>query len=190
MGDFGGERKELVEEKKMEDQDSGGKSADKVAAGEDEGSTTLNPEKNMAPSKEWMTAPRLSNEYLEGIESFFDFVGAKKHKLGGDDWYYCPCVKCCNLIGRKRTLRDIRTHLICDGIDTTYTTWFHYGEIHPHSRVNVGNGSGNEDAFPRMVDMVNDLFGHVHGENAVEAQVGGCSSADCDEANDEEFSQA
>ena len=45
VGDFRGERKELVEEKKMEDQDSGGKSADKVAAGEDEGSTTLNPEK-------------------------------------------------------------------------------------------------------------------------------------------------
>eukprot|EP00268_Persea_americana_P032743 TRINITY_DN3229_c0_g1_i1.p1 TRINITY_DN3229_c0_g1~~TRINITY_DN3229_c0_g1_i1.p1 ORF type:complete len:702 (+),score=133.78 TRINITY_DN3229_c0_g1_i1:222-2327(+) len=45
VGDFGGERKELVEEKKMEDQDSGGKSADKVAAGEDEGSTTPIPEK-------------------------------------------------------------------------------------------------------------------------------------------------
>ncbi|KAJ8615501.1 hypothetical protein MRB53_034873 [Persea americana] len=40
VGDFGGEWKELVEEKKMEDQDSGGKSADKVATREDEGSTT------------------------------------------------------------------------------------------------------------------------------------------------------
>ena len=144
----------------------------------------------MAPSKEWMTTPRLSDEYLEGIESFFEFVRANKHKLGGAGWYCCPCVKCRNLIGGKKTLRDIRTHLICDGIDTTYTTWFHHGEIHPHSRVNVGNGSGNEDAFPRMVDMVIDLFGHVHGDSAVEAQVGGCSSADCDEANDEEFSQA
>ncbi|KAJ8635631.1 hypothetical protein MRB53_009898 [Persea americana] len=45
VGDFRGERKELVEEKKMEDQDSGGKSADKVAAREDEGSTTPIPEK-------------------------------------------------------------------------------------------------------------------------------------------------
>ena len=66
----------------------------------------------MAPSKEWMTAPRLSDEYLKGIESFFEFVRANKHKLGGADWYCCPCVKCRNLIGGKKTLRDIRTHLI------------------------------------------------------------------------------
>ncbi|XXG61742.1 hypothetical protein AAC387_Pa05g0278 [Persea americana] len=45
VGDFGGEWKELVEEKKMEDRDNGGKSVDKVATREDEGSTTPIPEK-------------------------------------------------------------------------------------------------------------------------------------------------
>ena len=39
----------------------------------------------MAPSKDWMTAPRLSIEYLEGVESFFEFIKANKQRLGDDN---------------------------------------------------------------------------------------------------------
>lgn len=34
------------------------------------------------PSKVWMMARRQSNEYLEGIDLFFQFVSANTHKLG------------------------------------------------------------------------------------------------------------
>ena len=105
-------------------------------------------------NKEWMMAPKLSNEYLKGVEDFLEFLRANRQKLGGDDWYCCPCVKCRNIVGGKKTLRDIREHLICDGIDTSYTRWIHYGEIHSTSTVNIGTINNNEDAFPRMVDML------------------------------------
>ena len=111
------------------------------------------------PSKEWMTAPRLSKEYLEGVELFFRYVRANTHKLGGDDWYCCPCVKCQNFRGKK-TLREIHTHLICDGIDTSYTTWIHHGELYPKSRVNVGAS----DVVCGQVDLVNDVS--QDGDNA------------------------
>lgn len=51
-----------------------------------------------------MTVPRPSVEYLEGIESFFQFIRDNTHKLGVDDWYCCPCVKCCNVVGGKKTV--------------------------------------------------------------------------------------
>eukprot|EP00268_Persea_americana_P060442 TRINITY_DN7532_c0_g1_i6.p1 TRINITY_DN7532_c0_g1~~TRINITY_DN7532_c0_g1_i6.p1 ORF type:complete len:110 (-),score=10.57 TRINITY_DN7532_c0_g1_i6:197-526(-) len=109
----------------------------------------------MSLNKEWMKALRNSFEYLEGVESFIEFIRANKDELGDDDWYCCPCVNCRNLIREKKSLGEIQTHLICDGIDKTYTTWIHHGELHPRSRVNVGAGTNNEDLFPRMVDMVN-----------------------------------
>lgn len=130
------------------------------------------------PSKEWMTAPRLSKEYLEGVELFFRYVRANTHKLGGDDWYCCPCVKCRNFRGKK-TLREIHTHLICDGIDTSYTTWIHHGELYPKSRVNVGAS----DVLCGQVDLVNDVS---QDEDNAQKNVGGSASACSDEDNHQE----
>ena len=65
----------------------------------------------------------------------------------------------------------------------TYTTWIHHGELHPRSRVNVGAGTNNEDWFPRMVDMVNDIFGCARNEDDPESHVGGSTSICPDEAN-------
>jgi hypothetical protein len=33
---------------------------------------------NMASNKEWMIAPRLSIEYLQGVEEFLEFLRANK----------------------------------------------------------------------------------------------------------------
>ncbi|RWR77220.1 hypothetical protein CKAN_00569900 [Cinnamomum micranthum f. kanehirae] len=134
----------------------------------------------MSQSKAWMMAPRHSIEYIEGVKSFFAFIEANKEKLGGDDWYCCPCVKCCNLKGGKKPLRDIYDHLICHGMDTSYTTWIHHGEIHPKSRINVEGGSMERlsDTFPRMVDTVNDAFEHFHDKIEAQAHMGGTMSHD------------
>ena len=40
---------------------------------------------NMSLNKEWMKALRNSFEYLEGVESFIEFIRANKDELGDDD---------------------------------------------------------------------------------------------------------
>eukprot|EP00268_Persea_americana_P042645 TRINITY_DN4269_c1_g1_i3.p1 TRINITY_DN4269_c1_g1~~TRINITY_DN4269_c1_g1_i3.p1 ORF type:complete len:178 (-),score=24.01 TRINITY_DN4269_c1_g1_i3:633-1166(-) len=145
---------------------------------------------NMASNKEWMTAPRLSTEYLQGVEEFLEFLRVNKENLGGDDWYCCPCVKCRNIVGGKKTLRDIHEHLICDSVDTSYTTWTHHGEIYPPSCGSMDSTNHDEDAFPRMVDTVNDVFARVPIEDNVEAHMGGNATACMDEDNNEEDVQA
>ncbi|XXG47109.1 hypothetical protein AAC387_Pa02g1808 [Persea americana] len=144
----------------------------------------------MSQGKEWMTAPRVSIEYLNGVESFIEFIRANKHKLGGVDWFCRPCVKCHNLKGGKKTMADIYTHLICDGIYTTYTSWIHHGEIGSQNRAITRTSNYNEDALPKMADMVNDVFGRVHDEDDVEAYAGGSASPCMNETNDQEYAQS
>ena len=118
----------------------------------------------MAPNKDWMMARRLCIEYLEGIESFFEFIIANKQRLGAADWYFCPCVKCRNVVRGKKILKDIRTHLICDGIDKTYTAWTFHGEAHPQNRVSVEANNSNEDELPRIKKVVMDGPSSVHND--------------------------
>ncbi|OVA10590.1 hypothetical protein BVC80_8969g16 [Macleaya cordata] len=117
------------------------------------------------PSKEWMDADTLLAEYFQGVASFLKFT---KDKLGGDDWYYCPCTKCLNYHKGKKTLKVISEHLICNGIDNSYRTWFNHGEPLCKTTINVRVSSSssanvhNENAFPKMEDLFNDTFGRIH----------------------------
>ncbi|XP_058101081.1 uncharacterized protein LOC131245557 isoform X1 [Magnolia sinica] len=116
------------------------------------------------PSKEWMLKPKLSEEYLIGVLAFLKYLRQNIQSLGGDDRYYCPCVKCCNVAGGRKKLDEISEHLICDGIDTSYTTWIFHGEQWGESQVIVGASTPvsnrNEDTFLGMANMVNDTLGH------------------------------
>ena len=51
--------------------------------------------------RSWIKAPRISDDYQKGVEPI----------LAGK--YFCPCVKCVN--GRRQSLNEIRSHLICEG---------------------------------------------------------------------------
>ncbi|KAK1423380.1 hypothetical protein QVD17_18682 [Tagetes erecta] len=42
---------------------------------------------------------------------------------------YCPCRKCVN--ARKHIPRDVATHIIHNGFDSTYNVWIHHGEHLP-----------------------------------------------------------
>ena len=55
--------------------------------------------------------------------------------------------------------------------------------------MNVGGGSmeRSNDTFPRMVDMVNDVFEHFHDEIKAEAHMRGNTSPCSHEAPNEEF---
>ena len=66
-----------------------------------------------------------SDEYENRVEEFLQFAQQNEPEMGGV--YLCPCVKCLN--GRRQSLDDIRTHLICDGISPTYTKWLWHGEL-------------------------------------------------------------
>ena len=67
----------------------------------------------------WITTPRISEAYENRIEEFLAF--AELNAPASDAKYFCPCVKCVN--GRRQSLNDIRSHLICDGFSPTYTKW-------------------------------------------------------------------
>ncbi|KAF6144132.1 hypothetical protein GIB67_004805 [Kingdonia uniflora] len=126
--------------------------------------------KPVIPKKEWITTPRESHEYFKGVESFIHFLILNRANLGGKDCYSCPCVKCHNSKGMK-VLHDIFDHLICSGIYTTYTTWIHHREpfIRPEGNTptRMHSTSNNEDTHPRMIEMVNDRFRHLHNEGNV-----------------------
>ncbi|XP_058078624.1 3-phosphoinositide-dependent protein kinase 1-like [Magnolia sinica] len=99
---------------------------------------------------------RLTVEYMEGVATFLKYV---KQNLNGNDWYNYPCAKCCNIRG-KMTLETISEHLVCNGIDQTYKIWFLHGEQHLEIGASTSVDNRNEDVLPKMVDLVNDAFGH------------------------------
>ena len=71
-----------------------------------------------------MNASRITEEYENGVEEFLQFAQSKAEPMWGK--FFCPCVKCAN--GRRQTIDDIRTHLICEGIICSYTKWIWHGE--------------------------------------------------------------
>ena len=75
--------------------------------------------------RSWIKASRISDEYQNRVESFLRFAQENGSALGGK--YFCPCVKCVN--GRRQSLNDIRSHLICEGFSLTYTNWIWHGEL-------------------------------------------------------------
>ena len=113
------------------------------------------------PCKNWMRAEKFTPEYVEGVAMFLEFA---KQNSNGVDWHCCPCVKCHN-IGGKMELKTVYEHLFFNGIDQTYTTWFHHGEQRPNISASTSVDNHSEDMFPRMVDLVNDAFGHFQPDD-------------------------
>ena len=62
-------------------------------------------------NRSWIEAPRISDENEKGVEYFLEFARQNAPVVGGN--FLCPCVNFVN--GRRHSLNEIRTHLICDG---------------------------------------------------------------------------
>lgn len=75
--------------------------------------------------KSWMSKPRTTEEYKNGVEQFLSFA-FRNVREGGK--VYCPCIHCRNK--STRTYDDVKTHLRCDGILQGYATWVRHGEEH------------------------------------------------------------
>jgi len=67
-----------------------------------------------------MNASHISPAYEEDVEEFLQFA-LERSQPDEDEKYLGPCINCLN--GRRQVLRDIREHLLCDGIKKNYTTW-------------------------------------------------------------------
>ncbi|XP_006596670.1 uncharacterized protein [Glycine max] len=102
--------------------------------------------------RSWMTRPRISDEYDNGVEDFLQFAKHNAAPIGG--LYLCPCVNCLN--GRRQYLDDIRTHLICDGISPNYTKWIWHGEL-PQMSSSPLTAPVDEEVGDHIEDMLRDL---------------------------------
>ncbi|KAL6580203.1 hypothetical protein OROMI_008227 [Orobanche minor] len=74
--------------------------------------------------RKWIVADRLSKEYKNGVKEFCTHAAQHACNPG---FITCPCQKCMNV----KTVSDQKVlyeHLICHGIDKTYTVWTYHGE--------------------------------------------------------------
>jgi len=72
--------------------------------------------------------------------------------MGGK--YLCPCVKCLNV--QRQSLNDIRAHLICDGINPTYTKWIWHSEL-PQMSIVPPTEAVDVQVGDRIEDMICNL---------------------------------
>ncbi|KAL1209251.1 hypothetical protein V5N11_033111 [Cardamine amara subsp. amara] len=72
--------------------------------------------------KSWINKPRLSQDYILGVENFLDFAfgKSKAHMMK------CPCNRC-SLV-KTKSREDIEGDLMCFGFLSSYTNWILHGE--------------------------------------------------------------
>ena len=75
--------------------------------------------------RSWINVSRISDAYEKGVEDFLEFARRNGAAINGR--YYCPCVKCVNLI--RLDIELIREHVLCDGFLKNYTTWTWHAEV-------------------------------------------------------------
>ena len=73
---------------------------------------------------DWVKAPRLSEAYKNGVKFFCD--QAVKHAKD-IRFIRCPCQKCLNIM-EVNGVAELYEHLMCHGIDKTYSCWTYHGD--------------------------------------------------------------
>ncbi|XP_039116440.1 uncharacterized protein LOC120251851 [Dioscorea cayenensis subsp. rotundata] len=114
--------------------------------------------------KSWITKPRNSLVYDQGVKTFIEF--AFQHGAV-NDMILCPCPTCGFSKRQKRA--EVYDHLICKPYPKGYPIWHLHGESHPNETTNVefsNNVASQSNIFVHdpIRDMVNDAFG-VHDQS-------------------------
>ena len=99
-----------------------------------------------------MKAKCISDEYENGVEQFLQFTKLNAESLRGN--YFCPCVKCPN--GRRQSVNEIRSHLICYDIIPNYTKWMWHGEL-ADIRIVSHSQAVHKDNREHIEEMIRDL---------------------------------
>lgn len=111
--------------------------------------------------RKWMSANRLSREYWDGVDEFIEFAFCRDQDPRG---VICPYLKCCY---RKRVKPiELKDHLICNGIDPTYTCWTMHGETRnnasdwrdsaSYSTFDRDSGIYDVDRLDEMIDVIEE----------------------------------
>ncbi|WCJ29444.1 hypothetical protein M5689_011080 [Euphorbia peplus] len=109
--------------------------------------------------KIWMIATKWTKTYMEGVDYFMKFAQCK---LGSECEIQCPCKGCLNLLFHAQKV--VKSHLLHNGIDPGYISWFYHGEA--STSTNLGNQSngndieeddGNDEDTDGVHDMIFEL---------------------------------
>ncbi|XP_074283940.1 uncharacterized protein LOC141608493 [Silene latifolia] len=109
--------------------------------------------------REWMLVDRLDPIYRKGVE---DFVSHAINNARNVEQIFCPCVKCGNN-EYVDVFVELKSHLLCNGIDKSYTRWIWHGEdVLPTMCSNLEDDSNFEgddfdENYDRVDDLINDL---------------------------------
>ena len=96
----------------------------------------------MSMDKKWMSADRTSSEYEDGVNEFIKF--AIEH-AEDPSRIICPCTKCGFV---KRTdANGLMDHLVCYGIDQSYTCWTKHGEEESVKASTDQRSNARDDTF-------------------------------------------
>ncbi|KAL3637841.1 hypothetical protein CASFOL_018289 [Castilleja foliolosa] len=110
--------------------------------------------------KSWMHERRFSKEYVNGVDDFIQFV---ESHMGKECDVRCPCTRCLNLIIKDQI--SVKQHIMINGIDPGYDTWFYHGESTSHS-VLGDDQTDQEPTYDREEededDGLNDILFNLH----------------------------
>ncbi|KAL6547278.1 hypothetical protein OROMI_022999 [Orobanche minor] len=117
--------------------------------------------------KSWMCDAKSSKSYAAGVKSFMQFV--RTHMCPACD-VRCPCKNCLNL--RLKDQTTVTHHILENGIDTGYITWFYHGEprvndegIRTHSDSTEKNNDEEEDGVSEMLFDLGEQYTHANNDN-------------------------
>jgi hypothetical protein len=74
--------------------------------------------------KSWIKMPRNSARYQAGLNGFLDF--AFEHGSSADT-ILCPCDKCD--FRKWKSRQEVLDDFLCKPFPSSYTFWYHHGEI-------------------------------------------------------------
>ncbi|CAK8566392.1 unnamed protein product [Lathyrus sativus] len=115
--------------------------------------------------RKWMFASRASKEYEDGVQEFVRFAIAHAEDTSK---IICPCLKCCYTDVNANVLED---HLICNGIDKSYTCWIMHGEKKTKS-TKRSNGRDKSNDFEQDTNYEFDLVEEF--VNVIEEDIRDC----------------
>lgn len=108
--------------------------------------------------KSWIDIPRMSREYLNGIDKFLEF--AYTGRLDGSV-ISCPRRKCENRYNYPQAAP--KEHLYSNGFLKKYKNWTNHGEPHAAFHGDQDNGTlNNSTVGADMVGMVNEALRNPH----------------------------
>ncbi|KAL6527971.1 hypothetical protein OROHE_014921 [Orobanche hederae] len=106
--------------------------------------------------RNWINAPRLSKEYKNGVTEFCKYATQHAKDIR---FILCPCQKCLNVV-EVNGQTELYEHLICHGIDRTYTFWKYHGED------KVEHSSSNWNSNYQFVDTDTNVMADIEGSNS------------------------